>query len=255
MRQERNLTRRGFLGALCACALAGSAALAGCGRSSGASDAADVTEGTAKEAAAANAAEGSPAAAGVANTSATDEKPKVLIAYFSGTGHTARVAIEMAARTGADLFPLEPVVPYTTDDLDYSDPQSRVRIEYADEDLRDVPLVASVPDNFDTYDAVIIGFPIWWENAAWPVLPFCEDNDFHDMSYAAFCTSDMPLPSDETQLGDARDTIRTLIGTDVDYVAGARFMPDESLSTVDAWVENLAFTTRAQKMRDREREL
>lgn len=248
MRQKRNLTRRGFLGALGACALAGSAALAGCGRSSGASGAADVIE----EAATANAAEGTTAAAGAANASAADEKPKVLIAYFSGTGHTARVATEMAARTGADLFPLEPVVPYTADDLDYSDLQSRVRIEYADEDLRDVPLVASVPDNFDTYDAVIIGFPIWWENAAWPVLSFCEDNDFHDMSYAVFCTSDMPLPSDDTQLGDARDTIRALIGTDVDYVAGARFMPDESLSTVDAWVENLAFTTRAQKMRDRE---
>lgn len=244
MRQERNLSRRGFLEAMGVFGLAGGAALVGCGRSSVVADKTD---------AAANANVKTSADDSVSDSSdssAVGSKPKVLIAYFSATGHTARVATEMAARTGADLFPLTPVEPYTAEDLDYGDSRSRVYREYANADLRDVELASTTPDNFDAYDAVIIGFPIWWNDAAWPILPFCADNDFKDMSYAAFCTSYAPLISDESQLGNARDTIRSLIGTDVDYVAGARFMHDESLNTIDDWVENLAFTTRAQKQRD-----
>lgn len=89
----------------------------------------------------------------------TNSGSSVLVVYYSATGNTAQAAQYIADATGGDLFELEPVEPYTDDDLNWTDDNSRVSQEYADESLRDVELVADTMDNWDQYDTVFIGYP------------------------------------------------------------------------------------------------
>lgn len=103
---------------------------------------------------------------------------KTLVVYYSATGNTEAVANYIADATGGDLFELEPVEPYTDDDLNYNDENSRVSQEYADESLRDVELVSATVEGFDEYENIFVGYPIWWQVAAWPVNQFIENNDF-----------------------------------------------------------------------------
>ena len=95
--------------------------------------------------------------AGGSDTSAASGN--VLVVYYSATGNTAAVAETIADTTGGDLFELEPAEPYTDADLDWTDDNSRVSQEYADESLRDVELVSATVDNWDSYDTVFIGYP------------------------------------------------------------------------------------------------
>ena len=95
--------------------------------------------------------------AGGSDTSAASGN--VLVVYYSATGNTAAVAETIADTTGGDLFELEPAEPYTDADLDWTDDNSRVSQEYADESLRDVELVSVTVDNWDSYDTVFIGYP------------------------------------------------------------------------------------------------
>lgn len=97
---------------------------------------------------------------------------KTLVVYYSATGNTEAVANYIADATGGDLFELEPADPYTDEDLDYNDDNSRVSQEYADESLRDVELVSTTVDGFEEYSLVYFGFPLWWGGAAWPVNQF-----------------------------------------------------------------------------------
>lgn len=90
----------------------------------------------------------------------------VLVVYYSATGNTEGVANTIADITGGDLFELEPVEPYTDEDLNYSDENSRVSREHEDESLRNVELTSTTVDNWDSYDTVFIGYPIWWGIAA-----------------------------------------------------------------------------------------
>ena len=110
----------------------------------------------------------------------------VLVVYYSATGNTEEAANMIADATGGDLFELEPVEPYTDDDLNYGDENSRVSQEYADESLRDVELVSTTVEVFEEYDTVFIGYPIWWQVAAWPVDSFVENNDFTGKTVVPF---------------------------------------------------------------------
>ena len=82
-----------------------------------------------------------------------------LVVYFSASGHTETAANYIAAATGGDVFEPEPVEPYTDEDLNYSDSNSRVVYEYENPDARDIELVAATVDNWDAYDTVFIGYP------------------------------------------------------------------------------------------------
>lgn len=84
---------------------------------------------------------------------------KILVVYYSASGNTKDVAEKIAKITEADLFEIEPVEPYTDDDLDWTDDDSRVSREHDDESLRDVELVSTTVDNWDSYDTVYIGYP------------------------------------------------------------------------------------------------
>lgn len=171
-------------------------------------------------------------------TSATTEESStdlgnVLVVYYSATGNTERVANSIAEATGGDLFEIEPIEPYTDDDLNWNDESSRVSREYEDESLRDVPLVNTTVDGWDDYDTVFIGYPIWWGIAAWPVDGFVEANDFSDKTVIPFATSA------SSGMGQSGELLADLAGTG-DWQDGMRFSSGAGDDEVQEWVETLA---------------
>lgn len=157
---------------------------------------------------------------------------KILVAYYSATGSTKAVAETIAETTGADLFEITPKDPYSDDDLDWTNDDSRVSKEHVDESLRDVELTSTTPENWDSYDTVLIGFPIWWGIAAWPVDHFVTDNDFSGKTVIPFCTSA------SSGIGDSGNLLEKMAGTG-DWQEGQRFSSGASASDVNAWVESL----------------
>ena len=156
----------------------------------------------------------------------------VLVVYFSATGNTEQAAQYIAEATGGDLFELEPAEPYTDEDLNWTTDGSRVNQEHEDESLRDVELVADTVDNWDQYDTVFIGYPIWWGIAAWPVDGFVEANDFTGKTVIPFCTSS------SSGIGQSGELLAELAGTG-DWQEGQRFSSGVSQEDVDSWVSEL----------------
>ncbi|MFR4781533.1 MAG: flavodoxin [Pilosibacter sp.] len=114
---------------------------------------------------------------------------KTLVVYYSASGNTERVAKAAAEAAGADLFEIVPVEPYTSEDLNWTNDNSRVSREHNDESLRDVELTSTEVANWDSYDTVLIGYPIWWGIAAWPTDGFVKANDFTGKTVIPFCTA------------------------------------------------------------------
>lgn len=112
---------------------------------------------------------------------------KKLVAYFSASGVTAKVAERLAQAVDADLFEITPAQPYTAADLDWTDKKSRSTIEMEDPDSR--PQIAGMPDDLTAYDTVFIGFPIWWYTAPTIVKTFLEAGDFAGKKIVLFATS------------------------------------------------------------------
>ena len=160
------------------------------------------------------------------------EGGKTLVVYYSATGNTESVAGYIAAATDADIFVLEPVEPYSSDDLDWTNADSRVSREHENESERDVELVSTTVDNWESYDTVFIGYPIWWHIAAWPVDGFVEANDFTGKTVIPFCTSS------SSDLGDSGKLLAEAAGTG-NWLEGERFSSSASEETVRAWVEGL----------------
>lgn len=159
---------------------------------------------------------------------------KSLVVYFSASGSTKAVAETISDTIGADLFEITPVEAYTSDDLDWTNDNSRVSVEHNDESKRDVPLTKTTPDNWANYDTVFIGYPIWWGIAAWPVNNFVKDNDFSDKTVIPFCTSA------SSDLGQSGELLANLAGTG-NWQDGQRFSSGTSSSDVESWVNNLGF--------------
>lgn len=114
---------------------------------------------------------------------------KVLVVYYSAQNHTEAVAKQIAENLDADIFEVIPKDVYTTDDLDWTDSNSRVTKEHDDESLRNIELEATDVPNWEDYDTVLIGYPIWWGIAAWPIDNFVKNNDFTGKTVIPFCTS------------------------------------------------------------------
>ena len=161
-------------------------------------------------------------------------KGKTLVVYFSGSGNTKRVAGYIAESTGGDLFELVPSTPYTGADLSWTTAGSRVNREHDDESLRDVPLVSTAPENFDEYDTVFIGYPIWWGIAAWPVNNFVKNNDFNGKTVIPFATSA------SSGMGQSGTLLRDMAGTG-NWQEGQRFSSGASQSAVEKWIKELNY--------------
>lgn len=138
----------------------------------------------------------------------------------------------IAEATGSDLFELEPADPYTDEDLNYNDDNSRVSQEHADESLRNVELVAATVEGFDEYENIFVGYPVWWGIATWPVNTFIEANDFTGKTVIPFCTSA------SSGLGESGELLAELAGTG-EWLEGMRFRSGASEEDVVAWVESL----------------
>ena len=157
---------------------------------------------------------------------------KVLVAYFSASGNTEAVARDIAEATGGDIFEIQPQDAYTSDDLDWTDDNSRVNQEHDDESKRDIALVTTTPDNWDSYDVVFVGYPIWWGDAAWPVDNFVTGNDFSGKKVIPFCTS---LSSG---IGNSGSNLTSMAGTG-DWQKGHRFSESPDKSDVQDWIDSL----------------
>lgn len=164
--------------------------------------------------------------------SSESENGKTLVVYFSATGNTESAANYIAQETGGDLFELEPAEPYTDEDLNYSNEDSRVSKEHEDESLRDVELAADTVENWDEYDTVFIGYPIWWDIAAWPVNDFVKSNDFTGKTVIPFATS----ANDD--IGESGKLLEEMAGTG-NWLEGERFSSSVSKDAVTEWIEGL----------------
>ena len=156
----------------------------------------------------------------------------VLVAYYSAQGHTQAVAETIADELSADLFAITPAQPYSDEDLNYNNDSSRVSTEHNDPEGRHVELEAITPEGFDGYQTVLIGYPIWWGEAAWVVDDFVAGNDFAGKTVIPFCTSaSSPLGQSGTLLAD-------MAGTG-DWQEGMRFRSSASDSDVRGWASGL----------------
>ena len=155
-----------------------------------------------------------------------------LVVYYSATGNTEEAANYIAAATGGDIFELEPVEPYMDDDLDWTDDNSRVSVEHENPDQRDVELVSTTVPDWDSYDTVFIGYPIWWGIAAWPVDGFIEANDFTGKTVIPFCTSS------SSGLGESGQLLEETAGTG-NWLEGQRFSSSVTQADVQEWVDGL----------------
>lgn len=160
------------------------------------------------------------------------ETGKTLVVYYSASGNTERVAKDIAEAAGADLFEIVPTEVYTSDDLDWTNPDSRVSREHDDESLRDVPLTTTEVPDWDSYDTVFIGYPIWWGIAAWPVDTFVKNNDFTGKTVIPFATSS------SSGMGQSGSLLTDMAGTG-EWQEGQRFSSGVSSDDVLSWVNGL----------------
>lgn len=184
---------------------------------------------------ASGAAASSAAASSASSTSSTSSAGghKILVAYFSASGNTRAVA-EVAAKTlGTDLYELMPAQPYTEDDMNYRDKSSRVFREHEDAN-RHTALADPTPEKFADYDVVLIGAPMWWHEAAWPINDFLTKNDFTGKTVVPFVTSS------SDPLGDSGKKKEALAGTGK-WQQGMRFSGGAAKSDVETWAKGLKF--------------
>lgn len=216
--------------------------LAGCGAGSGENQTGDSTQPAQaideaeleKETGTAATADTGAGETGMESTEGNESEGKTLVVYYSATGNTERVANMIAEAAGADLFKLEPMEPYTDTDLDWTDDNSRVSREHDSPDQREVELLSTTVDDWDSVSTVYIGYPIWWAVAAWPIDSFIEANEFAGKTVIPFCTSS------SSGLGESGELLAELAGTG-DWQEGMRFSSGTSKEDVVTWVEGLGF--------------
>lgn len=160
------------------------------------------------------------------------ETGKTLVVYYSASGNTERVAKDISEAAGADLFEIVPTEVYTSEDLNWTNPDSRVSREHDDESLRDVPLTTTEVPDWDSYDTVFIGYPIWWGIAAWPVDTFVKNNDFTGKTVIPFATSS------SSGMGQSGSLLADMAGTG-EWQEGQRFSSGVSSDDVQSWVNGL----------------
>ena len=153
---------------------------------------------------------------------------KALVAYFSASGVTSKVAKNLASAIGADIFEIKPVQKYSKADLNWMDKRSRSSVEMNDRSSR--PAIAERVNQMSDYDVVFIGFPIWWYREPSIIDTFMEAYDFSGKTIVPFATSG------GSGLGDSAQNMQTLAkGAKVEE--GKRFGRNASASELKNWAE------------------
>ena len=151
---------------------------------------------------------------------------KTLIAYFSASGETGKLAKTLSAATGGDLFEIRPETAYTSADLNWMDKKSRSTLEMKDEHSR--PAIAGRVEDMAPYDTVFVGFPIWWYQAP----RILESYDFTGKTVIPFATSG------GSDMGKTADILRAVCPA-ANLLPGKRMSARESAEAVRAWLETL----------------
>ena len=168
------------------------------------------------------------------NENEKKDKGKVLVVYYSQTGTTEGVAKIIARETNADLVKLEVKNEYTSDDLNWTDKNSRVNREHDNPNSRNVELKNAVIPDFSSYDTIFIGYPIWWREASWVLDDFVKKNDFTEKTVIPFGTSM------STGDGTSGDRLKKLTKTG-NWIAGQRFSSSYNETEVVNWVKGLKY--------------
>lgn len=153
----------------------------------------------------------------------------VLVACFSATGNTWPLAEYAAEYLHADLFRIEPEIPYTGADLDYNDENCRANREMSDENCR--PALAAAVENMAQYDTVVLAFPIWWGQAPRLIETFVETHDLSGKTVIPFCTSG------GSGYGNTGEILSALTGEAVNWIEGARFSASATAEEMQAWLQ------------------
>lgn len=156
---------------------------------------------------------------------------KTLVAYFSSSGTTARAAKELAQAAGADLYEIKPAVPYTKDDLNWMDKQSRSSVEMNDKSSR--PAIADRDAEISQYDTIFLGFPIWWYVAPTIVNSFLESYDFSGKRIILFATSG------GSGFGKTVAGLKRSVAADASIDEGRILNGTNSADRLQKWVETI----------------
>lgn len=163
------------------------------------------------------------------------DKKKILVACFSCTGTTAAVARTLAEAVGADLYEIVPAQPYTSADLNWHDSQSRTSIEMRDPASR--PAIAGTLPDMAQYDAIFIGFPVWWYIAPTIINTFLESADFSDKQLIPFATSG------GSGIGNCEQNLRKAYPM-LHWLPGRLWNNHPSREALAAWVDTLGVDRR-----------
>lgn len=156
----------------------------------------------------------------------------VLVAYYTNTGNTGRVAEVIAQEMQADTFLIECVDPYTVEDVNWRDENSRVSQEMPRRSEVDVELVSVTPPDWDSYKTVFVGCPIWWQSFSWVMNDFVRQNSFQGKTVIPFFTSS------SSPLGES-DTAMAAEADGGDWLPGMRFSSGASEEEIRQWLESL----------------
>ena len=162
--------------------------------------------------------------------SATDTETGVLVAYFSITGNTKAVAEQIAELTGGNLYEIIPADPYTEEDLDYGNDQSRTSQEMDDPAAR--PEIGSEDIAMEAYTTLYLGYPIWHGQAPRIMDTFVEQYDFDGLTIIPFCTSG------GSGIGSSAETLEELAGSG-NWLEGQRFSAGTSEEELQEWMESV----------------
>lgn len=161
---------------------------------------------------------------------APQEGADVLVAYFSATGNTENIAEHLVSILDADLYEIVPQVPYTSEDLDYSNSDCRANREQNDPTAR--PAISGGVEDLEDYEVIFLGYPIWWGDAPKIISTFLETYDFDGKTIVPFCTSG------SSSIGGSVSDLEAL--TDgATWLEGQRFSGSASRETVSQWVDAL----------------
>ena len=156
---------------------------------------------------------------------------KRLVAYFSVSGVTAKIAKEIADVENAECYEIQPEAPYTAEDLDWRNPQSRSTLEMKDLNCR--PAIKGRMENMADYDVVFVGFPIWWGREPSAVDTFLTAYDFSGKKIVPFCTSG------GSDIGKTAERIQSLVGENACVDPGKRLGGEISEADLKIWTEGL----------------
>ncbi len=167
-----------------------------------------------------------------------EESSKVLVAYFSATGTTKTLAEYAADAMGADLYEIVPEEPYTDDDLNYSDRNTRATVEQNDKNVR--PAISGSVENMDQYEIVFLAFPIWWGEEPRIMDTFVEAYDFSGKTVIPFCTSG------GSGIGSSGRNMQDLSTGDATWLDGERLSGSSSREDMVDWINGLELDVEAK---------